>query len=1002
MKKFFLSMSAMVLSFFVLFGCSNDVDNSSLILAQLIKGNTYSGPVANLSVSAEVLDSTSRAIYVSDIQSAKAIVEGFDSKGEAFSKESPLVSVSSGKGSGITVSSIPVCKNAVVTVKAYADAKGIVNLDGIVISQRVDINQGENNSATVSWNTSKEGNVYAALIKAGVNTNTLTDTQKSSIAGAIPTDIHAALIDAGSIASDYKSNSLKFSSSYKLTAGTVKVTCNDYDGCTLQVNDPVSSKGTAVKGSVVTISNVAPGTWTLYVLASDGTVKTTKSVTVTRGNEASVTLGSSSFDGIQIQVAKSLGYSLIHYWSCSDKTKYPNTSWPGTAMLTDWCDDDYIYNFEGCSSVKLLITDSAENKLCSSDIEITAKGAYRITSSGASKSTYISDVPPEPVAPTVTISPVDGSQIALNGSISVQFTNGNDTITSAKVTVNGTVYDMGTTAGTWSKSLSELGITSEGVTVTVSASVTNSVGTGTASASLTTKAASKLVTNPNELRIYQVMVASFQDGDSNIGYSCMYGPDNALKGGDLQGVINALDYIKSLGCNALWMTPIFQSNGSDEKLNATGYFAYDYFNVDYHFGTNEKFAELVEACHNKGIAVILDGVFGHNGGSVAASPNRKGILNPGITPDTNNPVNYASNGNSLKYYSDVARYWITEYKIDGWRFDQCYQVGLGDKDNDSGKFPINTGAGGHNYWYDIRKVIETAAASNGTKGTDWGTLGYMVGEHWHGDQNVIQMGSVNAGYTNSSYGDTSKAAAGYGLNSCFDFPAYYKVVQGFAQEWGGTTTGNITTGLSYLYKTYTEKGYSCKEDDGSYETYYPNFMLSNHDLYRIGDLIQKKWSCGYESNEYVGRNKVLLAAQCAYSGPITIYYGDEIGARSADNSNGSGWYGDNVARSSGKISGFNDYEKAVHDWTQKCLAARADHEALWNGTNSEVSGSCGSDFYVAKKTGGGETIYIAFNYSKSSSKSFSMNGSGTDLLSGDTFTGTVTVPALSARYILVK
>ena len=982
MKKFFLSMSAMILSFFVLFGCSNDVDNSSLILAQLIKGNTYSSPVANLSVSAEVLDSTSRAIYVSDIQSAKAIVEGFDYTGNAFSKESPLVSVSSGKGSGITVSSIPVCKNAVVTVKAYADDKGKVNLDGIVITQRVDINQGENNSANVSWNTSKEGNVYAALIKAGVNTNTLTDTQKSSIAGAIPTDIHAALIDAGSIASDYKAGSLKSSSSYKLTAGTVKVTCNDYDGCTLQVNDPVSSKGTAVKGSVVTISNVAPGTWTLYVLASDGTVKTTKSVTVTSGNEASVTLGSSSFDGIQIQVAKSLGYPLIHYWSCSDKTTYPNTSWPGIPMLTDWCDDDYIYNFEGCSSVSLLITKSDQSKLCSENMVITAKGAYRITSSGASKSTYISDVPPEPVAPTVKISPVDGSQIAVNGSISVQFTNGNDTITSAKVTVNGKEYNMGTTAGTWSKSLSEMGITSEGATVTVSASVTNSVGTGTDSVTLTTKAASKLVTNPNELRIYQVMVSSFQDGDSSIGYTDAHGPSNALKGGDLQGIINALGYIKSLGCNALWMTPIFESNGTvDYKLNSTGYFAGNYFKVDPNFGTNEKFAELVELFHNNGIAVILDGVFGHTsaakGGYVVQSPK-------GYTPSGSDPVNYTDT-NTQEFFKEVAEYWIKNYKIDGWRLDQCYQVALGE--NATGSDKCNTG--GHNYWYDIRKVVEAAAASNGSKGTDWGTLGYMVGEHWRGDATLIQNGSVKSG-----------TAAGYGLNSCFDFPAYYQIVQGFAQEWDGKTTENITTGLSYLYKTYTEKGYSCKDDDGTYDIYYPNVMLTNHDLYRIGDLIQKKWSCGYESAEYVGRNKVLLAAQCAYSGPITIYYGDEIGARSADNSNGTGWYGDNVARSSGKISGFNDYEKAVHDWTQKCLAARADHEALWNGTNEQKIGN--SDFYVAKKVGGGETIYIAFNYNKSSSKSFSITGSGTDLLSGDTFTGTVTVPALSARYILVK
>jgi glycosidase len=476
------------------------------------------------------------------------------------------------------------------------------------------------------------------------------------------------------------------------------------------------------------------------------------------------------------------------------------------------------------------------------------------------------------------------------------------------------------------------------------------------------------------------MVSSFQDGDPSRGFTCAYGPSNATKGGDLQGIINAADYIKDLGCNAIWMTPIFESNGGGE-LDSTGYFAYDYFNIDDQFGTNEKFAELVDVYHSKGMAVILDGVFGHNKGYVAASPNRKGIKYPGITPDTANPVNYATNGNSLKYYSDVASYWITEYKIDGWRFDQCYQLGGGEYN--SGK---NCNTGGKNYWYDIRKVIESAAASNGTKGQDWGTLGYMVGEDWDGNQQSLQASVVSP-----------RGSKGYGLNSCFDFPAYYQVIQGFAQEWEGKTTGNITTGLSYLYKTYQEKGYSCKDDDGSYDEYYPNFMLTNHDLYRIGDLIQKKFSCGYDNAQYVGRNKVLLAAQCAYSGPITIYYGDEIGARSADNSNGGGWYPDNVARSSGKISGFNNWEKQVHEFTQKCLQARAEHPALWKGSNTQVVGQ--ADFYVAKKVSGSETIYVAFNYS-TSEKSFS--ASGTDLISGESFSGTVKVPALSARYILVK
>ena len=530
-------------------------------------------------------------------------------------------------------------------------------------------------------------------------------------------------------------------------------------------------------------------------------------------------------------------------------------------------------------------------------------------------------------------------------------------------------------------------LTSPG-TISVSGSVSNNAGTTPVSSSILIeeKPVTKLVSDPNELRIYQVMVASFQDGDPSIGYTQMWGPDNQLKGGDLQGIINAVPYIKELGCNAIWMTPIFESGTGDEKLNATGYFAMDYFNIDDQFGTMEKFDELVETCHDEGLAVILDGVFGHNKGTVTPSPNRAGIKNPGITPDTNNPVNYATNPNSIKYYSDVASYWITEHKIDGWRFDQCYQVSFGE--NAKGTTADNCNTGGHNYWYDIRKVVEEASSSNGTKGVDWGTLGYMVGEHWRGDASTIQKGTVAPG--------NSK---GYGLNSCFDFPAYYQVVQAFAQEYDPPkSTENITTGLSYLYQTYDEKGYSCKEDDGTYETYYPNFMLTNHDLFRIGDLINQKYSDGFDSDNYAKRNMVLLAAQAAYSGPITIYYGDEIADHNATTT--SGWGADNVARSTGKISGFSAREQKVHDWTQKCLYARANHEALWNGSNEQIIGE--KDFYVAKKVGGGETIYIAFNYNASSSKKFEISGSGEDLISGGTFTDSVTVPALSAMYILIK
>ncbi len=946
------------------------------------------------------INSEKRAIFAGDIKAAKVKISGFDSNGEKFEESASSVTVEDGKGTFSKIEKIPVSKNAVVEVQAYGDSASTSKIDGVTLYAVCDVKAGENSSVTVDWESSKKGKVLAALLEKCENLSKLTDEQLSSIYNAIPSGTHASLINAKAIAADFKAGTLN-SSSYTLTAGSVKITANGCSGCTIQVSDPNSKISSALSGdsAEVTISDVAPGTWNVYAV-KDGAVVKSGTVTVTSGAAAEVVLGETVVtDKIIVHVPKSLGYGYIWAWATSGSVNYTGGTWPGKSM--DLNGDWYNYTIKQTAS-KVIFNNNGGSVVGTNqtaDLYIPSAGEYWYIG-GASgtkdedgsklSSNFSTTNPNQPVPPTVTVP----SKAYLDGTFTI-------TVSSDSALIQNTISinETSKTLAIGSNSFNVSDFTTSVGTIQVSGTISNSAGSKTVSASISVveKPANTLVTNFNELRIYQVMVASFQDGDPSIGFTQMWGPDNQTKGGDLQGIIKAIPYIKELGCNALWMTPIFNSNGSD-KLDATGYFAYDYFNIDPHFGTMEKFDELVDLCHENGINVILDGVFGHNKGKVASSPSRNGIKNPGIIPSTSNPVDYANDSNSLKYYSDVARYWITEHKIDGWRFDQCYQVGLGDKDNDTGVFPKNTGTNGHNYWYDIRKVVEEAASSNGTLGTDWGTLGYMVGEHWHGDSTVIQMGSVNAGYTSSSYGNTSNAAKGYGLNSCFDFPAYYKVVQGFAQEWGGTTTGNITTGLSYLYKTYSEKGYSCKEDDGSYETYYPNFMLSNHDLFRVGDLINKKYSDGFESDNYAKRNMVLLAAQAAYTGPITIYYGDEIGDHNATTT--TGWGTDNVARSSGKISGFNEREQKVHDWTQKCLEARSEHEALWNGSNEQVIGE--NDFYVAKKVGGGETIYIAFNYNSSSAKTFSISGSGTDLLSDESFSGTVTVPALSARFVLVK
>lgn len=953
MKHFKKLILRVLIASLIFSGCSN-LENSS---------NKTEQKYGSLTVKMNEYSENSRALPVSEISSAVVTVQG-----SGMSPIEQNVQVSDGKGS-FTIEQIPVGKNRIISVQALNNG---AKIDGIVISALKDITVGENRIEIINTQTSVRSKVYKALFDSRVDISNLSEEQEASIDSAIP-PVKTWFIDSSKIASDYIAGTLQDSSKYIVSPATLNINVKGAKGCTVQVTDPVSNVSSKILSDyeTVKISNVVPGNWNIYVL--DGSLKKfTKSVSVSSGVVLDVQIGEEKFDGIKVLVAKSLGYPMIHYWECSDKVKYPSTSWPGISLNGEESETDYVYTFEGVSSVNILITNSSGGKLCSSNMALSEKGIYRITQSGAELQKE-----PEPPLVIVPSKAYLGSTFAINVQSDVSLTENT-------ISINGTqkIVQIGRNVFTVSDFLTAPG------TISVSGSVSNSVGTTPVSSTITIeeKPVTTLVSDPNELRIYQVMVASFQDGDPSIGYTQMWGPENQLKGGDLQGIINAVPYIKELGCNAIWMTPIFNSNG-DSKLDATGYFAYDYFNIDPKFGTMEKFDELVKVCHDEGIAVILDGVFGHNKGTVAPSPNRTGIKNPGITPDTVNPVNYATNPNSIKYYSDVASYWITEHKIDGWRFDQCYQVSLGE--NAKGTTSDNCNTGGHNYWYDIRKVVEEAASSNGTKGVDWGTLGYMVGEHWRGDASLIQRGTVASG--------NSK---GYGLNSCFDFPAYYQVVQAFAQEYNtpDKSTENITTGLSYLYKTYDEKGYSCKEDDGTYETYYPNFMLTNHDLFRIGDLINWKYNDGFDSDDYAKRNMVLLAAQAAYSGPITIYYGDEIADHNATTT--SGWGRDNVARSTGKISGFSEREQKVHDWTQKCLYARANHEALWNGSNEQIIGE--KDFYVAKKVGGGETIYIAFNYNASSSKEFNISGNGEDLISGGTFTDSVTVPALSAMYILIK
>ena len=91
-----------------------------------------------------------------------------------------------------------------------------------------------------------------------------------------------------------------------------------------------------------------------------------------------------------------------------------------------------------------------------------------------------------------------------------------------------------------------------------------------------------------EAVVYQIYPRSFQDSNGD-GI------------GDLQGIIQRLDYIKSLGVDAVWLNPVFKSPNDDG-----GYDTSDYYEIQPEFGSLKDFDELLAELHARGLKLIMD------------------------------------------------------------------------------------------------------------------------------------------------------------------------------------------------------------------------------------------------------------------------------------------------------------------------------------------------------------------------------------------------------------
>ncbi|WP_410770213.1 glycoside hydrolase family 13 protein [Fontibacillus sp. BL9] len=323
---------------------------------------------------------------------------------------------------------------------------------------------------------------------------------------------------------------------------------------------------------------------------------------------------------------------------------------------------------------------------------------------------------------------------------------------------------------------------------------------------------------------YEIFIDRFYQGltDKNTDYvNLEWGgiPDpKSFTGGDIPGVTRKLDYLKDLGVNGIYLTPVFESI-SNHKYDIS-----NYKKIDPHFGTNDDLLKLVNEAHKRGIKIVLDAVFNHCSNLL---PQFQDVLLKGRESkyfdwfmidgdriDTQN-INYevfgyseympkfnTSNPEVQEFLLDIALFWIKEYDIDGWRLDVSDEVS-------------------HHFWRKLREAVKKVKPDC-----------VIIGENWH-DANAFLQGDQYDSIMNYAF-----------TKACLDYYAFRTVnAQGFAEK------------LNHLLM----------RNNGQVNAMMLN-LLDSHDTDRFFTSVNKN------------KDRLLsaIAVMCMYMGAPCIYYGTEL------------------------------------------------------------------------------------------------------------------------------
>ena len=243
---------------------------------------------------------------------------------------------------------------------------------------------------------------------------------------------------------------------------------------------------------------------------------------------------------------------------------------------------------------------------------------------------------------------------------------------------------------------------------------------------------------------------------------------------NIKGLIDRLDYIEDLGVNAVELMPITEFDGND----SWGYSPNHFFALDKQYGTSDELKTFIDECHKRGIAVILDMVFNH-----ATGLNPMNKLYPYGTDLSKNPWFNATAPHSDNVYEDwnhdfvptktmftrSLAYWLTEYKVDGFRMDLSHGL-CGTK--------ANTSVGNIKHYYE-----------NGVKAVS--PDAYMILEHWGANMGSERPQLVNAGMM------------------CWDNTtnAYYQTAMGWLKDGDDLSSANKDNYVTYCESHDEERAF---------------------------------------------------------------------------------------------------------------------------------------------------------------------------------------------------